>query len=163
MGNRLNFLFRKFMAVLAIMIAGVGVTPLAAQTLPPPSAFAATPGDGAVSLNWAPQPAATVYHLYRNLLDSPTPTPTGTLTPGPPATPTPVITVSALATPAFVDGQVTNGRTYQYSLVGVNASGEGASAVATAVPFSPPAIIQSVQIANTFSNALNISWGIPLS
>jgi hypothetical protein len=146
------------------MIFIVGLTaPLAAQTLPPPSAFTAAPGDGAVSLNWAPQPSATAYHLYRDLLDSPTPTPTGTLTPGVPATPTPITTVSALATPAFVDGQVTNGRNYQYRLFGVNALGEGASAAATALPFSPPAIIQSVQVANNFSDALNISWGIPLS
>ncbi len=136
-----------------ILLAVVLAAPLAAQTLPTPSAFTAAAGDGAVSLSWQElTPAATDYYLYRNV--SAAPTPTGTLTP--------VAIVSAAATPAFVDGQVTNGRTYQYLLAGFNNS-LGPSSAVTVTPFSPPTIIQSVQLDNFFTNAVNINWGIPLS
>jgi hypothetical protein len=146
---------KPFVRRMGVLLAACLAAPLAAQTLPAPSAFTAAPGDGAVSLNWSnpPQPSVTAYYLYRNLSGSPTPT--GTLTP--------VMVAPSVATPSFVDGQVTNGRTYEYLLAGANTIGQGASSAVTVTPFSPPAIIQTLQLENVFSDALNINWGIPLS
>lgn len=138
----------------------MGVMQVNAQLLPAPTGFVATPEDGAVSLQWAPQPSATAYDLYRNAQDSPTATPTGTLTP---VTPTPVVVISADSTLGYQDVQVTNGLFYQYFLAGVNTNGEGAPASVTVQPFSYPEAVTNITVQNIHSDALDLSWGIPLS
>jgi hypothetical protein len=139
---------------LGILLALGFSAPIAAQTLPAPPTFTAAAGNGAVSLNWGnpPQPSVTAYYLYRNVM--PAPTPTGTLTP--------VAIVDSVATPAFTDSQVTNGRTYQYLLAGFNGM-LGDSSAATVTPFSAPAAIDSISVQNNISNALFLSWETPLS
>ncbi|HVM32520.1 MAG TPA: hypothetical protein VMU88_05250 [bacterium] len=122
--------------------------PACAQTLPAPTGFAATPQNGRVGLGWNPQPSATAYQVSRRLLG---------------ATPTPIATLTAPATPAFTDNQVTNGRTYEYSLLGLNGSGPGAASAVTVTPFSPPAAVDPLTVGNQVSNALSLSWQVPLS
>ncbi len=138
-------------------------------SLPAPGGFTASASDGAVSLQWGPVPAATAYYLYRNLVlesptgtltstASPTATPTGTVTP-----PAPLVLIPEGTPPAFIDYQVTNGRNYLYQVGAFDATGLGLLASATALPFSAPNAVQPVTISNLHSNALDLTWGIPLS
>ena len=86
-------------------------------------------------------------------------TPTGTLTP-----PAPLATILAVSSPVFTDVQVTNGRSYFYELgIFDSSAGLGPLASAAALPFSAPAAVQPVTVSNLRSNALDLSWGIPLS
>jgi fibronectin type 3 domain-containing protein len=165
------FSFNHFGFWIGFFIVGMGLIRASAQILPAPATFIATPEDGAVTLQWpTPLAAATDYYLYRYMV---TPTPTGTLTPvAPTATPTgtltpvkptPIVVIPADSTLGYQDVQVTNGLFYQYFLAGVNANGEGAPASVTVQPFSFPAPVTNVTVRNIHSDALDLSWGIPLS
>ncbi len=151
-----------FLALAAVVGAQVPAAPLGVATMSPYS--------GQVNLIWQAVPAATNYAIARDVYYSPT----FTDTPGGPPTETPVPTstpiaivqssslVASTTTPALTDFQVTDGIVYQYSIWGINASGNGPSARVTALPYTAPAAI-SPSVQNIHNNALDLTWGIPLS
>ncbi len=123
-----------------------------------PVSFRATPGDGAVTLRWDPEPQSTVYVLRRRVLDL-SPTPTGTLAPSA----TPIATVRADATLAVVDPAVSNGRSYLYEVAGINGDGEGSPATLVTAPFRIPAAVSPVTVSRLHSGALDLGWAPPSS
>src|SRR5580658_1649796 len=147
--------------------------PIWAQAPPVPSGLTVLPPyDGQVDLQWNADnsvvPAVTAYAISRQLLNlscTPTPTPTGPITPV--FTPTPIATVllsdmTTPGTPDFEDFQVTNGRFYFYQVQGMNQS-MGAAAAVTVAPFLAPAAVQPVSVLNIHSDALDLFWGVPVS
>ena len=139
-----------------------------AQLAPPTGLTAVSPYNGQANLQWTPvaTESPTAYLIQRVLLDltdTPTPTPTGTLTPT--DTPVPVAVVSG-GTTGYQDDQVTNGRNYQFQVAVVDASVSSTGVYSnpiTYIPYSVPAAIQLVTVQDLHSNALDLSWGIPLS
>lgn len=168
-GVRLNK--RQLFLSLALVWGWVSV--VSAQVPAAPSGIATmSPYNGQVNLIWQAVPAATSYAVARDPYYTPTSTYTAggpvvpTNTPVPTSTPIALVQASALVasttTPVFTDFQVTDGIVYQYSIWGVNASGNGPSAQVTALPYTAPAAI-SPSVQNIHNNSLDLSWGIPLS
>jgi fibronectin type 3 domain-containing protein len=120
------------------------------------------PYNGQVNLMWTPLPAATAYGVSKTLVDlspteTPTPSPTGTWNPTPTDTSTPILSSS------YQDFQVTNGRTYLYQVWGLNLATPGTPSAITVSPYSAPQSISTVTISHQYSNALELSWNVPLS
>ena len=84
-------------------------------------------------------------------------------------TPTPIATVPLQAipspgTPVYQDFQVTNGLNYFYQVSGVDSGGNvGAAATVNGSPYLGPLPVQPVTVHNIHSNALDLSWGVPIS
>lgn len=169
---------RRFLKLLSIVVLmGVGVIALKAWAqLPAPGTLTVIPPfNGEVNLVWTPVPGATAYQISRNLFNTPTPTPMGIWTPLPTSTPNPTGTCTPIAlvpasafnvgagTPVFQDFQVTDGRSYQYQVAGIDSTGTvGVPAATIAVPFTTPSAL-AVTVLNIHANALDLFWGVPLS
>src|SRR5581483_6904613 len=94
-----------------------------------PSGLSATPGNGVVSLSWAPSPRATSYAIRRAT------SPTGPFEP-----------VCTSAVTAFGDSTVANGTLYYYTVTALNSGGESAAAFSVAAaPVAPPAAPTGLQ------------------
>lgn len=94
--------------------ASIGVRPSADDGTPAaPSALAADPGNGSISLTWSSVPGAASYAVKRS--DSPS---------GPFA-----IVASELSDTFFTDSGLINGNSYYYLVSASNGEGEGASSV----------------------------------
>jgi len=103
-------------AASAPAVPGTPVAP--ADTTPPaaPSGLVATPGDGAVELAWTPDLDVATYRVLRD-----------------------GVVVSTVIGTSFRDVGLTNGTTYRYQLVGVDAAGNASAASTPAVPGIPVA------------------------
>ena len=97
-------------------------------TLPPDQArrLSAIAGDGQVTLRWGTVNGADSYRIYRAL---------GPAGPGAPALTRLPTTPATITGTDYIDTSTTNGQTYRYQVVAVNAGGEGErSALDTATP-----------------------------
>ncbi len=141
--------------VLAVLIIGFSGQ-VAAQVPPAPVGFAQiAPYNGQVNLVWTPVAVATSYQITRA---------DATITP----TPSVVAYVSSSAltvtsgTPVFTDFQVTDGRSYLYSVAGINGLGTGPTVVITAIPYTLPNVVNPT-VSQIHNNSVDLFWGIPLS
>ncbi|MDA9718555.1 fibronectin type III domain-containing protein [Planctomycetaceae bacterium] len=117
------------------------------------SDLAATPQDGAVALTWT-VPASTLtvtsHELQYKKQGDPSWIPfIGT------------IAIEESAATATVSG-LTNGETYDFEVVAVNAVGSSPAASASATPFALPGAVTNFAAVNT-GNSVNKSWSAPLS
>lgn len=116
-----------YYAVAAYNFAGESAASPHARVTPvdpsaPPAGVTATPGNGAVTVEWNPSPEASSYHLKRAT------DPAG-----------PFETIASPGAPPYVDARVVNGTTYYYVVTAVNAAGESdAPRPAAARPMHPP-------------------------
>jgi hypothetical protein len=105
--------------VIAVAYVQIGTAPPAAPGQP-----SATPGDGVVTLSWPASIGATSYSVDRSVAS------------GGPYTQI----ASSVTALTYFDTSVTNGVTYYYVIVAVNAGGSSAnSPEAWATPVAPPA------------------------
>ncbi|HUO57648.1 MAG TPA: hypothetical protein VMV05_05675 [bacterium] len=154
---------RVHQKLLWVLVTGLALGEGRAQPAPVTGLAVLAPYNGQVNLAWTPNPTATSYNVYRYLWDL-----TNTPTPYPSSTPVANLPASALplnsGTPVFQDSQVTNGRPYYYQVTGLDsANAEGAPASVLAQPFAYPAPVQPVTVRNIHANALDVSWGVPVS
>jgi fibronectin type 3 domain-containing protein len=122
--------------------AAATATPFGVPAAPP--GFTATPGNGSVALSWtAPVNDGSAITGYRV-----TTNPGGLQT----TTAGTSLTVSSL----------TNGTQYTFTVAAVNAGGAGPASTATATPFGPPGVPQSLT-ASSSDSQVALSWAAPAS
>jgi hypothetical protein len=135
------------------LVVCFGLWASAQAQVPAPSGLAqVAPYSGQVNLVWTPSAAAAAYQVSRGLWDM-------TNTP----TPSVVATVNS-PTSGYTDNQVTDGRSYQYLVAGIDASGNisNLAAAVTAIPYTVPGAV-SPTVSNVHNNSLDLSWSVPLS
>jgi fibronectin type 3 domain-containing protein len=127
--------------------AEVSATPTSTPNVPAaPTGVSATPGNGQVSLSWAPVSGATSFNIYWSTTSGVTP-----------ATGTPITN----ATSPFVQTGLTNGTTYFYVVTAQNSAGQSnPSAEVSATPSSTPAVPPAPTgvVATGGTNSVTISW-----
>jgi len=145
-----------FSGLAAVILTVAFAGQVSAQVPAAPAGFTQiAPYSGQVNLVWTPVAVATSYQITRA---------DATITP----TPSVVAYVSSSAltvtsgTPVFTDVQVTDGRSYLYSVAGINGFGTGPTVVITAIPYTLPSIVNPTD-SQTHNNSVDLSWGIPLS
>ena len=134
------------------LVVCFGLWTSAQAQVPAPSGLTQIgPYSGQVNLVWTPN-AAAAYQVSRGLWDM-------TNTP----TPSVVATVTS-PTSGYTDYQVTDGRSYQYLVAGIDASGNvsNLAAAVTALPYTVPGAVNPT-VSNVHNNSLDLSWGVPLS
>jgi hypothetical protein len=110
------------------------------------------PYSGQVNLIWTPSAAATAYQISRGLWDMTN-------------TPTPSVVATVISpTSGYTDNQVTDGRSYQYLVSGIDDSGNisNLAAAVTAIPYTVSSAV-SPTVSNVHNNSLDLSWNLPLS
>ncbi len=144
---------RPFLRIWCYLVVCFGLWSSAqAQVLAPSGLTQIGPYSGQVNLVWTPNATAAAYQVSRGLWDM-------TNTP----TPSVVATVTS-PTSAYTDNQVTDGRSYQYLVAGIDGSGNvsNLAAAVTAVPYTVPGAV-SPTVSNVHNNSLDLSWSVPLS
>jgi fibronectin type 3 domain-containing protein/regulation of enolase protein 1 (concanavalin A-like superfamily) len=135
-----------YYVVTGVDLAGEGVvsTEINAMTLPgAATGVTASAGNGQVGLNWTAAPGAGTYNVGRS-----------TVSGGPYTT-----IGSGGTTTSYVDAGLTNGVTYYYVIIGVNASGVGPnSAEASARPLPPIAAAPTGFAAVAGNGQVSLSW-----
>ena len=109
------------------------------------------PFSGQINLVWTPIPGAAAYQVSRALMDM-----TNTPTPS-------VVSTVPFSTPGYTDNQVTDGRSYQYLITGVDGSGNlGLTSAIVAIPYTIPGLVNPT-VSNSHNNSLDLTWSSPLS
>ncbi|HWX23028.1 MAG TPA: cellulase family glycosylhydrolase [Candidatus Binatia bacterium] len=128
----------------------LGESVVGAQSGPPPgltAGLAATPGNGAVSLNWVPCETAASYNIKR-----------ATISGGP------YLTVASSSTPSYLDLGLSNGVSYYYVVTAFNTNGESTNSTeigSTPVHGSLPLgwIDQDVGVATLWDGSVgDVGW-----
>src|SRR5665213_694834 len=135
------------------LVVCFGLWASAQAQVPAPSGLAQIgPYSGQVNLVWTPSAAAAAYQVSRGLWDMTN-------------TPTPSAVATVTSPPSeYTDYQGTDGRSYQYLVAGIDASGNisNLSAAVTAIPYTVPGAI-SPTVSNVHNNSLDLSWNLPIS
>jgi fibronectin type 3 domain-containing protein len=141
-----------------------GVTPSAAAPSGPPAAPTSVTGtatDGQVTLNWAASPNADYYIIQRSTLyDNGATILSGSDTTADTYNTLGTITLTDTAAgPAYTDTTPTDGSTYTYTIIGVNASGTGtASTPVSAVPMASAPSVAPFLSATAGATSVTLTW-----
>jgi len=115
----------------------------AASILPPPAGLLGAPGNGTVTLTWAPSSGASSYHVKRSYASNP------------------YVTIASPTSTSFTDSGLTNGTQYHYFVTAVSGSSESTNSsradVTPQVSTAPGAPTSLVATAG--SNRNSLSWG----